>query len=235
MADTWSARYGSVVWAKFKTFPWWPAFIIDPQDLAPTEESYKSAQKEIGKSYCVVFYGDHTTGIIKPNCIRDFNDEATNEFKGQKLSTRYQKMIVEAIAEANQDVRRPKEERFSWYFNIGKEQPPFVQPVVSEEEDEQDEQDNSVSEEETKTPGKRKREIKKQPSSKKSKKETNSTKKKKRGAKESEDERDESESEAEPEEEYDEDISIASGESESKVRQLFFVVSKNHSQSQFNI
>lgn len=223
----WKEKYGDVVWAKFKTFPWWPAFVIDPEDLAPTEESFKQAQKEVGKSYCVVFYGDHTTGIIKPTGLKELNDETNKEFLQQKLSAKYQKMLPDAIKEAQADLQLSKEKRFSWYFKDNSEEATFVQPVTSDIEEEDQEGQSSgddTDQVEVKTP-KRKRQsgVKAENSNKKSK--TESGKKRGRPRKviveeeNSASESDDTDIHNEVDDNDDEDeVSIASDDSKSKVK-----------------
>lgn len=237
MADeSWTSKYGSVVWAKFKTFPWWPAFVIDPQDLAPTEESYKSAQKLIGKQYCVVFYGDHTTGMIKPEFVKEFNEESEKECLKQKLSARYQKMIVDAIEEAKADIAMPKEKRFSWYFKE-KEEEPFIQPVTTDTEDGEEDSEKSDADNDddniVKTPKRKRKDDESKTIS--SHKKIKSEEKPKRGRKKSQpsnkkddEENDKEQSDNEPavkeeedeSEEEEEDVSVASEESEDKVSVL---------------
>ncbi len=224
----WKEKYGDVVWAKFKTFPWWPAFVIDPEDLAPTEESFKQAQKEVGKSYCVVFYGDHTTGIIKPTGLKELNDETNKEFLQQKLSAKYQKMLPDAIKEAQADLQLSKEKRFSWYFKDNAEEATFVQPVTSDIEEDQEGQSSGddTDQVEVKTP-KRKRQsgVKAENSNKKSK--TESGKKRGRPRKviveeeNSASESDDTDIPNEVDDNDDEDeVSIASDDSKSKVKTI---------------
>jgi hypothetical protein len=83
---------GVVVWAKVYGYPWWPASITTDQ------RSGKWFHK--GK-YWVYFFNDPQGAWLKPNCLKEFNEENIAALT-PKENHRYYKQIIKAVEEARE-------------------------------------------------------------------------------------------------------------------------------------
>jgi hypothetical protein len=117
MCDSdWKQKYGDVVWAKAKSFSWWPCYIYDPLELPPLAD--KSVQKRAidftGNQYSIYYYGDGNFGFAKPSNIKPFNTENTAEYAKQTISKKYQHSFQLSIPLAHAELMLSKNERVSW-------------------------------------------------------------------------------------------------------------------------
>lgn len=133
-SSAWEERYKEVVWAKSGSFPWWPSYIFDPQQLSQSEQGYEKAQRLIGKQYVVLFFADRTLGFISPKDIKPFNEQTIKTYSGQKISNKYKAQFPKAIAEAKEDYKLSPDDRLQWYFEAQKED-----TVVADEFDDNEE------------------------------------------------------------------------------------------------
>jgi hypothetical protein len=112
----WESRYHEVVWVKFEKYPWWPSFILDPQEVK--DEKYRQlAISKVNKLYIIYFYGDYRYAFIAQSSIRPFTPKSRETLKNQTIPRYYEGSFFRALAEADAEVLRSKVQRLSWYFN----------------------------------------------------------------------------------------------------------------------
>jgi hypothetical protein len=111
--EEWKKRYREVVWAKARGYSFWPAFIIDPDDLVPSEECFERAKAAVGKSYCVVFYGDNTTQVIAEQSLRPFDEENTRQLVSQGKKDA---KLPAAVLLAEADSKLAPNDRLKWFY-----------------------------------------------------------------------------------------------------------------------
>lgn len=113
----WTLKYGDVVWAKAKSFSWWPCYIYDPLELPPLAD--KTLQKRAidctGKLYSIYYYGDGNFGFAKPVNIKPYNAENTAVYAKQTISKKYQHSFQLSIPLADAELMLSKTERVSWH------------------------------------------------------------------------------------------------------------------------
>lgn len=113
----WADKYGDVVWAKPKGFPWWPSYVCNPDDFAGTEISTR-ANKLLGKQYALYYYGHGTFGFAYANNIKPYTAENTAEFSKETVSKKYQLAFADSLIVAAGEVLLPKSGRISWLERI---------------------------------------------------------------------------------------------------------------------
>jgi hypothetical protein len=102
--SAWESRYGEIVWAKLKSYPFWPAEILDPNQprLFPDKKTNKKATAGIGKEYAVRFFGDNSLGFIAEKFIAKWNDENLNTYQNQKMATSLKDQLESSIKKATE-------------------------------------------------------------------------------------------------------------------------------------
>ncbi|KAI8379588.1 uncharacterized protein BYT42DRAFT_569307 [Radiomyces spectabilis] len=85
--DTVDYPPGTIVFAKLKGYPWWPARVEADQDVPAKVLKQRSRSKN--PLFTVFFYGSRDYGFFGPDCIRPF-DRATVErdLKAKKFKTK---------------------------------------------------------------------------------------------------------------------------------------------------
>ncbi|KAI7898563.1 uncharacterized protein BX663DRAFT_524602 [Cokeromyces recurvatus] len=84
---------GTIVFAKLKGYPWWPARIEADHAVPPKVLKQKSKAK--GALYTVFFYGSRDYGFFGPDAIRPFDSEIVeNDLKAKKFKTKDLEMAV---------------------------------------------------------------------------------------------------------------------------------------------
>ncbi|CEG64235.1 hypothetical protein RMATCC62417_01247 [Rhizopus microsporus] len=84
---------GTIVFAKLKGYPWWPARIESDQNVPAKVLKQKSKAK--GALYTVFFYGSRDYGFFGPDAIRPFHHEAVeNDLKAKKFKTKDLELAV---------------------------------------------------------------------------------------------------------------------------------------------
>ena len=74
--ESFSAKFGTVVWAKSSpTFPWWPSYVVDPRIISTLSvDVRKLAFLSINKKHCVYYYGSGEYGFVSDKQMRDYID-----------------------------------------------------------------------------------------------------------------------------------------------------------------
>ncbi|KAI8976551.1 hypothetical protein BDB01DRAFT_727734 [Pilobolus umbonatus] len=104
MTQTYSP--GTIVFAKLKGFPWWPAKVED--DLTVPVHILSQKSKSKGNQYTVCFYGTQDYGFFGHDAIRSFDpvsvekDMAAKKFKSKDLES----AVIEALNELTSPKRR---------------------------------------------------------------------------------------------------------------------------------
>jgi hypothetical protein len=78
-------RLGEVVWARMKTYPWWPGMIAcHPKSL----KWWRKGQGEgsHGLQFLVIFFGDYTHRYIDVGSLAPFQRRSFDEFCGKRSS-----------------------------------------------------------------------------------------------------------------------------------------------------
>lgn len=88
LTTDWKSDYGKLVWSKDGTFPWWPARVMDPEELPPHIQSIMEKKKCLGKKHCVLNYGSHDYGFVVPSKVVDYA-EFQEQYKAQKIPKSY--------------------------------------------------------------------------------------------------------------------------------------------------
>ncbi|ORE09497.1 Tudor/PWWP/MBT [Rhizopus microsporus var. microsporus] len=84
---------GTIVFAKLKGYPWWPARIESDQNVPAKVLKQKSKAK--GALYTVFFYGSRDYGFFGPDAIRPFHHETVeNDLKAKKFKTKDLELAV---------------------------------------------------------------------------------------------------------------------------------------------
>lgn len=112
----WKEMYGEVVWAKVGSFPWWPCYIYDPEEMPAEIGVIKQGMANIGKQYSVYYYGDSNYGFTKPNMIKPYSDANREIYSTQKVGKRYAESFATALQLADKDVLLPKMNRVAWHI-----------------------------------------------------------------------------------------------------------------------
>jgi len=84
--DAKNFEIGSIVWAKFSSYPHWPAQIVDEYDIVQYE---KLPIKNKPYSRLVRFFGSNDLSFIPPNKIVDYSENKkrfTRKSQSKKLS-----------------------------------------------------------------------------------------------------------------------------------------------------
>jgi len=84
-------KVGSIVWAKFSSFPYWPAQVVDEDEIKQYE---KLPKKNNPNSLLVRFYSSNDLSFIAPKFILDYA-ENRNHFKRKSQSNKLKKSIEE--------------------------------------------------------------------------------------------------------------------------------------------
>jgi len=84
-------KVGSIVWAKFSSYPYWPAQVVDENEIKQYE---KLPKKNNPKSVLVRFYSSNDLSFIPPHSIIDYAKNR-NRFKRKSQSNKLKKSIEE--------------------------------------------------------------------------------------------------------------------------------------------
>eukprot|EP00737_Agarophyton_chilense_P003035 gb/GEZJ01003516.1/.p1 GENE.gb/GEZJ01003516.1/~~gb/GEZJ01003516.1/.p1 ORF type:complete len:698 (+),score=133.72 gb/GEZJ01003516.1/:3527-5620(+) len=94
--------YGSVVWAKIPSFPWWPAKVIKPQ---PAHLRQLDVNKLRKTQYVVVFYNDNEQiGLIANFNMQPFRNRSLHD-RAQREKTGLKTRLLKAIEFAEEDLK----------------------------------------------------------------------------------------------------------------------------------
>ncbi|KAI8139349.1 hypothetical protein BJV82DRAFT_521818 [Fennellomyces sp. T-0311] len=120
---------GTIVFAKLKGYPWWPARVEDDKSI-PSKVLKQRANKTKGPLWTVFFFGSRDYGFFGPDAIRPFNSEnVERDLKAKKFKT---KDLENAVRQALDPSLLEKEEQ--------------------EDEDEDDDDEQSEEEQAAKKP-----------------------------------------------------------------------------------
>eukprot|EP01031_Cornospumella_fuschlensis_P004926 gene4926-6160_t len=95
--EQWSSRFGEVIFGKFRTFPYWPCCIVDPQRLYEPKSTINDGLKRAGKEYTVIFYGETSVGFIPLSKIEPYNEETKETMRKQKIPKKDEANFAKAI------------------------------------------------------------------------------------------------------------------------------------------
>eukprot|EP01035_Chromulina_nebulosa_P019686 gene19686-25605_t len=106
----WKSHYGRVVWAQAnKQFPWWPAFVYDPELV-----DVKLLKPNLfGKKHVVYHYGSNDYGYAALNAIKDY-EEYKLKYEKQSMSKKYISQFEDAKRLAELDLQKSVHERVLW-------------------------------------------------------------------------------------------------------------------------
>lgn len=114
----WEDMYGEVVWAKAMSFPWWPCYVYDPDEVPGDKEVVLKAAKNKYKQHCIYYYGDKSYGFVPLKSIKPYDEVNRAIFGKQKVNKAYQASFALAMDQADVDVLLPKRNRVSWHIPV---------------------------------------------------------------------------------------------------------------------
>ncbi|OQR84264.1 hypothetical protein ACHHYP_13665 [Achlya hypogyna] len=111
-------RYGEVVWAMMRCYPYWPAYICDPSTLE--ESTLRQFMPSIDSCFWVFFYKSNNFGAIPYADVAPWED-TTHDYrtgyqpdKKKTKSSKPPKTLAEATAIAEREFALPPGDRAAW-------------------------------------------------------------------------------------------------------------------------